>query len=893
MNRMLARAYSVLLRLLAPAALRREYGEQIELVFAQLLEEARQGGRLQVVRVWAREIVQLAGIVRTLSRPAESRGLGKRARSTGQYREFLRTDLRLAALGLSRRPLFSLSVVVTLGVGLGLTAAVYSAARASILAEIPIPDADRVVIVTGAISSPQWTGRTGMTFGELQDLRERSSAFDDLALFSLSGDVTHSGDTRAERFRVTYVSPSYFDVIGAHAAVGRVFDPDDPLVGDGAQVVLAHHVWMGRFDGDPDVLGTSVHLAGTDYTVIGVMPEDHRGLARGPRPFDAWLPLQHSSGVLGAGVLTSFNNAQFWGVGRMRTGVSVDDAESEVESLQGEFAKKHTFPADQSAGIMELPDYFFGGSQRPLAALALGAVFVLLVCGVNLAFLIGLRERGRRAELAIRSVLGASRPRLFQTLLAESVLLSVFGVLLAIAIAKLAISIFLLRFGFALFRFEPITLGGSVVVVCAVVAMFLTTLPMATSVAFAGLRQRSPGVVGLAAGQRRWSDWVVASETILAVIVLVSATLSARSLTELRAVELGYEPAGLHSVRMSLVGSDHGESGGPGRFVRELADRIAALPGVTAGVMAPDMMGRSVTHVYMSPQGVDPSQLANVSRVQWISLTPGMFETLGIELIEGRDIQWSDRPGSPIVAVVSERTAERLWPGEPALGKRFHLNQNREANAVVVGVVRRARHVGRYSNSLVIGDAYFSFLQRPSPKLSLLYRTDAVSPPTLSDVGAVVESIDHRVALFDANPMEARLIGEENGLRLVLALSTIYAVIAVALALCGLVGLTATAVHERRRELAVRRALGADRHSLIWELVRRALVALMFGVLVGSGAAVLATEPLSRFYFGVSRTDPLTYALVALAVTVLGVAATWIPALQTARIAPAEVTRSI
>ena len=809
MNRFFSVLYRGLLRLTAPRALREEFGADMEALFAEMIAAAARQGPGAVVRVWCREVVQLVRVVRRLSGPM--RGSPRFDESAGWRGSLdrVRVDVRLALLGLIRRPLFSGSVVLTLAVGLGLTAAVLSVSKASILAPLPVPDADRMVVITGAVNSPEWTGRTGVSSLELEDLARRTTRLSGMAHYSLAGNATLTQADRAVRLRVSPVSANYLELTGVTPALGRLFGAEEATDPTLPHAVLTGSVWRNQFDADPTIVGRSIELSGHGYTVIGVLPTDYAGVDRSG--VQVWVPIGRAPDFLGQGVLSNLGQGMFWAIGRLAPGASAETAATELATLHAGFTELNPLPQGRTIGVMGLREYYFSGTQRPIGKVALGALLVLLICAINVGVLIELRGRKRAGELAVRSAIGGSFSRILSLMLTESLVLSILGMVAALSVAGLAIRVFMDRFRFSMpFFEEPVISPGTALVMLAL-AVAVTAVPTTLRACVMGGRMpRLRRAIGAGTERGRLSLWVVTGETALAAVVLIAAILSVRSLRALDAVELGYRPQGLESVRMQLTGSSFSDAQGPSRLARELANRLAATPGLEAGIMGPDMMGRSVTHQVATPAGLDVSVPENRHRVHWISLTPGTLDALGMELIEGRDVAWSDLPGDAVATILSQDAAERLWPGESAIGKRYHLNQSGPSNAVVVGVIRPAKHTVRWGGGYVIGAAYFPIQQVPVSNLSVLYRPGTGTTTGLRGVSDIIRSIDPTIALYDAAPMMARLNGEGSSIRLVLSLTSVYAGIGLILVLGGLASLMLNAVQQRRGDLAIRGALGAD-----------------------------------------------------------------------------------
>ena len=893
-------SYRVALRWWTPRDLREMHGSEIESVFECLLIEARKRGRLAALRSWAVELTHLfrarsVRLHRTTLRAAEA---GMRAHVwwgvVSTTASALAASSRRSVAGLSRSPGYALASVATLAVGLGLTSAVHSVASVSVLSELPVVRPDEIAVVRGVVETPNWRGQTAMSAPELVDVAERNHSFADFALFSLGGDATLQG-TPSRRLRVSFVSPSYFQVFEARPALGRLFPATSGHLDPVPEVVLAHHTWIREFQGDPSVIGRTVSLSGRTLVVAGVVESSHVGVGRGMEDLDAWIPLAHTSHFLGFDALSSPLTGTFWAVGRLRSGVSFGEAAQDVEEVHAAFGASHELGDPRRAGLLPLREYFFSGVDRPFSAVALGALLVLLVCGANLYALGRLRAQLCRDAFALRAALGASRRRIAAEALGDAGAVLVAGGLAAFVLAQFALVFFEARFAphlvtFAAARLRP----GPFLWVWAgfAVAYAAPAVWRVVGAASGGGGSVPRGSVSGTGGRRaRRDSLVVALEAALAVVVLVPTVLVAVSLDRLGDVELGYRPTGLESARVNLIGTDHGDYWGPGRFARDV-HRSLETTGGRAGVMGPDMMGQSVTHVRVVPYGLDPTSPRNVVKLQWISVTPGTLETLGIERIAGRDVSWDDVPGGPMALVLNERAARAMWPNESPLGKRLHVSGTKRPVGLVVGVVRDARHIGRAGQHYVAGDAYFAFAQKPTPQVTVLLRPGDGSAPPPTVIRDVVRAVDAHAAPYDPKPVVSVLRREEAPLRVVLVLTSAYAAIAVLMTGIGLASILGHAVRSRRSEWAIRSALGAPSGRLLWMMNRRMLSAVALGLMVGVAVARAVVPVIEGMFFRVSPGDPGAYGAAIAVVCAVVSAAVIPPCIQALRIPVAEPIRN-
>ncbi|MEM7416220.1 MAG: ABC transporter permease [Gemmatimonadota bacterium] len=875
MKRLLLRTHGLLLRVFGPRTLLSLHEADIRELFRTLLEEAEHRGRRAMLRVWWVEVRQLGGYMRALSSGQERGRLLAWADTLGSAR----SEVRAASWALWRRPIHAVGVIATLAVGLGLTGSVVATARVSVLSPLPVPDADRLVVLSGHITSARWTGRTGISAVELEHAAVESPAVERFAAFSLAGEVAMAADGPARSGRVRFVSASYFETLGLDPAMGRGFSTKAPSE---RSVVLAHHTWLRHFGSDPAVLGRTFELAGVSYDVIGVMPPEFQGLSRSLEPFDAWALLQPSEHILGFGASTSVGFASFWGVARLAPDVTIQEAEEQLRAAHARFVAERPIDQPRTVTALSLRDYYFGDARAVFVAVFLGALTILIVCALNVVFLTVVRLEQRASELRIRVVLGAARERIVQTMLVEAALLGCVGGVLAAVFASTAPHVAGPTLGVPMMHFGVPDFGardvGSMMLAATVVTASATLLCL--GVTRRGERSRRAHT-SRGGPSRTLALSVVSTEAAVSTVVLVALVLGLSSLREARTVELGYRADGLYSVRLNLMGTRHESGDGPASFARELSDAVASTAGSQVAVMGPDMMGRSLTHVNAVKEGADSGNTEEFFRLQWISMTPGSFATLGVDVVEGRDLRWSDDRDAPRVAVVSQRTADLLWPGVGAVGQRLVL-PGFSTLVEVVGVVPNAKHVSRLATPYAVGDAYFPLNQLPTPRLSLLYRA-AGEPPPLAVIEELAQEVDPGVVLYDPSQMSDRIAGELSALRLVIGLSTAYGAIGLALSLCAIVTLVASFVHFRRRETAIRAALGARLTSLVWDVTRPTFVAVVVGVFAGSIVAVGVLERvLSPLLFRVSPLDPLSYAVVGATIVGAGLAASAIPAMRAA-----------
>ena len=860
---------------------------------------------------------ELAAAIRTSSRSPASRAADTlRAHLDEPPRRFggsmltgFRRDLRYALRTMFREPGFTAVVVVTLALGIGGTAATYSAIDAIVLRKPPIADPDRVVSVymlyaARATVNPGAGDQVGgASYLDYVDLRD-SKVLDGLAAFT-GVEVTVDLNREAQRIPGQLVTGNFFDVLGVPAAVGRTFNTEEDRLRSPVRVaVLSYGAWQRRFGGDPGVVGRSLSLNGNPYTVIGVAP---RGFA-GPLLGDAaevWLPmaLQPEVRPPSAGALRQrFADMRLleardvrWlaMIGRLRPAATATEAATALDvvgrRLQAAYPESN---ADLSATALPLGSGpgLRQEAQPLLRLLGVAVTLVLLIACANVASLLLARAVTRRREVAVRIAIGAGRRQLVSQWLTESVLFGLIGSLAGLFVAYWETS---LLYGTVIPQGVDLNLNLRVlmftIAIGALAGVMFGLAPVVQLLqpeALTALRDEGGGVASGVRATRARSAFVVL-QVALSLVLLVGAGLFLRTLQHAYAVDLGY-----NIDRMLLATIEPGDRYQPAAaqaFYADVLDRVNALPGVVAaGAARVTVLSGAARTVAVSVDG-RPVQTdrSNAIPVRVNVVSDRYLDAMGIPLLMGRNFQKTDLPTAPRVVIVSRSLANRLWPNENAIGKTLLSS----APLVVVGVVPDTVY-RRTTDRQVLPVYYVPLSQNYEAYVTLHVRTDGDPMTLLPSVRRIVSDVDPRVALARPRRLEeefSRSLTEERTMvKFVGGLSAI----AMLLAAVGLYGVMAYTTRQRTTEIGVRLALGAKPSSILNMIVLRGLRLVAIGGAFGLAGAIVAVRFVRGLLFGVEPSDPMTWIAVSTALVIVGVVACAVPARRAMRIDPVRALRN-
>ena len=806
--------------------------------------------------------------------------------------EALRNELGQAVRRLGRAWSLSLAVVATLGLALAASVATFSVLNAVVIADLPYREADRVVFLSHRYASM----RAACSLPTLLDYRQQTKAFLSLSA-AVPWNANLTGGGEPERLRGLQVSAGFFETLGASASRGRTFLPGEDEPGREHVVVVSHGLWRRRFGGDPRLLGATVHLNGEAYEVVGIMPPGFAwGRAYGQEAAgDVWAPY-----ALTAERQSEANrgNEQLDVYGRLRPGVTLEQAQAELNAVVGglraRFPDRYTAASGFRLEVVPLRDEL-SGPLRPGLLLVSGAVaLLLLAAAANVAGLLLARATARRRETAVRIALGASRAQLTRQVLAESFVLAAaaggVGLILATALCGLLERIDRVT----LPRPQPVAIDATVAAF-ALLAVFVTAvvtgLAPALHVARSDASVRTRGTVGSREGTRGRRTLVVL-QAATAFVLLVHAGLVTRSLAELQRVDTGFRADRVLAAEVQLPSSRYGEQARP-RFVDEIVGHASGRPGVVAvGAVSELPLSGEVNNgtFAIEARALLASEAQPHSEI-W-SATPGYFPALGIPLESGRLFTERDEASRVPVAIVSERLVRAYFPGEDPVGKRIAFEGTPEAPRwrTIVGVVGdvRDQRLDRPPGPQM----YVPYAQRPERRLFLAVRTAADPLAWHEALRAAVREVDPDLPLQDVTTME-RLVRRDTGARRAArwALGG-FAAAALALTALGLYALLAQAARERVPEVGVRIALGAGRRDVMRLFLGEGARLVGWGLLAGVPVAVASTRFLQAFVFGVSRTDPATFATVGLLLGAVAVLAGVLPAWRASGVDPATTMRS-
>ena len=804
-------------------------------------------------------------------------------------------DLRYALRQVRKNPLFTLVVVTTLGLGVGASTAIFSVVHTVLLAPLPYRDVDRLMMVWG--SNPSKGDREfPITGGDFTDWKQKNDVFEDIAP-SYDDEKTLTGSGEPKLVIGYTVSPNYFRILDVVPKIGRTFTDEEAR--SGAKVtVLSDKIWRTTFHADPQIVGKSITLDSTPYAVVGVMPP-----AFGfPSLTELWMPLSISPAASGD---YDPSHRYIRALGRLKPGVSVEQAQVRMNALERQIASQHPDTDAGNETLLEpLRHQLTGDIRGPLLVLSGAVALVLFIACVNIAGLLLARAASRRTEVSVRVALGGSRWRLLQQFLSESFLFSLLGgglgVLLAVWCTHFLLAIFPNGVAnLSIPRVEAIPIDAPVLWFAlgttVVTALLFGAIPVLQSAGVSGNDALKEAGRGLTVNSRsaRLRRALVTAEIALSLVLLLGGGLMVESFQRAYRVDLEFRPEKLLGLEVFLPQNRYPENDPQKRsgFVNEVMNRLRQLPGVESVATAnylplTGFWGTTDFGIEGQSSGKGAPKPFADNRL----ISPGYFSTMGIALLSGRTFTDMDRPGSEKVAIVNSTLAKRYFGSADPIGKVLQTEESGKIDRWrVVGVVSDVKAFG--PEEAAHADFYRPLEQLPYPLLGFAVRTVGDPTALLKSAEQAVWDIDKDQPIFDAVPI-GKLANQAVALRRV---STIllasFAVLALLLAAIGLYGLMAFSVFQRTHEIGLRMALGARPADVLRLVVTQAMWLVLIGEGVGLAGALVLTHAASGLLYGVSASDPLTVAGAMAVLTLVALAAAWIPARRAAKVDPMVALR--
>jgi putative ABC transport system permease protein len=799
-------------------------------------------------------------------------------------------SLRYALRGMRKSPGFTIVAVLTLGLGIGANTASFSAVYAMLLRPLPLHDPGRLLFLSG--SNPLQPG-AGIPFSvaAYESVRDGNSAFTGVTAFCGEG-LTLTGAGDPVQLSGLRVSPNFFDVLGVQPAAGRAFRPAEGEPGGEPVALISQGLWERRFASDPRLLGKSITLAQTPYTVIGIAPRDFT------IPYDdvdVWVSRISLFGGLTQDQIRN-GGGFLMGIARLKPGVTATQADAEVAVLNRQYREQHpkSPDADPKGRLYATPlqETLVTEIRSTLLILAGAVGLVLLIACASVASLTLARATGRAKEIAVRAALGAGRGAIAGQLLIESLLLAAAGAVCGIVLAAWGVS--LLSASAGLPRFQTLKVDLPVLAFCLGLSL-LTGVLFGLAPALQASRPDLNGVLrdsgwGTTGGARRHRtrSLLVAGQIALSVVLLIAAGLFVESFRQLQRVKPGFDPSHALTMRIFLPAARYSDDGRRTQFVRQTLERIEALPGVR---FAAASLGIPMSIGVVAPflaDGQPPTPLSQRPLGEWKAITPAYFHTMGVPILRGRAFTWADDDSAPRRVIVSQALARRYFGDQDPIGKHITYAR-REVVAEIVGVAGDVKSRGLDSDAGVV--YYTPYPQFAWPNVSLTVRT-AGDPRALANaVQAQVFAGDRDLPTIRVQTLEEYVDGALLQRRRLLYMVSGFAAVALLLAVVGLYGAMAYSVTQRSTEIGIRQAIGAQPFDILRTVLAEALRLSAVGILAGVVAAAGATRLLSGLLFHVNAMDPLTFAAIALLFLVVALAASWVPAYRATKVDPVRVLR--
>ena len=825
-------------------------------------------------------------------RSADARRAGREHRTENLI--VLKQDIRFAVRSLLREPAFTAITVITLALGIGANTAIFSVINSVLITPLPYREPRRLVML--------WETRPGsdrpfVSYPNFEDWRQRQRGFEDIAVYNPFASFTMTGRGDAERVRGMLVSGNYLQILGVRPALGRLVTPADDSPGSARVALLNNGFFQSRFGGDRSVLGRTLVLDGEAYTVAGVLPPDVRVSYRaGDMNPDVVLPV----GLFAADApYNRRGQPGLFAVGRLKPGVTVERALSDLQRVSAELREE--YPGDNaglgSAGapMMDMVVKFIKPALRILMA---AVALVLLIACANVTSLLLSRSAARQREFALRTALGAARGRIVRQVLTESVVLALMGGALGVGIAVAGVRLLVrLQRGAPRLADSHVNMGALLftLAVSLLTGLFFGLAPALQSGSAqlgSALKEGGRGTSAGASRQRTRAALTVA-EVALAVVLLAGSGLLVRSFAKLTAVDPGFQPSHVIAGRVSLPPGKYPGMVQARATLDQLLAKVRAIPGVQSATLGSDLpvccQGQSTISFASRPE-------AETSRLPLLNVAvvdPEYFETLQIPFVSGRHIETGDRAGQPLVALVTERVAEKFFAGASPIGERLRLGgqvNDTSSWRTIVGVVRDTRTDGLAEDPR--GTLYLPRAQEGMRSGWVIVRSARPMEQMTAQLRRALGQVDRDVPLDRVQTMDAALAVEMHEPKFSMLMLTIFAALALALASVGIYGVTSYNVTQRTGEIGVRVALGAQRRDVVALVVGQAMAMAAAGVAIGVLLALWGGKSLSAMLFGVGPGDPLVLGAASVTLLAVASAAALAPALRAMRIDPTIAMRA-
>lgn len=807
-----------------------------------------------------------------------------------EWFEQLAQDMRYALRMLRKSPGFAAIAILTLALGIGANTSLFSVVNGVLLNPLPYPHPEQVVTLLGWFPG---YGESSIPYLDFLDWVRLNQTFSSLAAYRRdSFNLTGQGD--AEQVTAMDVSASFFPLLNVNPILGRNFSSDEDQWGGPPAVILSGGLWKTKFGSSPDIIGKALNLDGTDYTVVGVISENFYFCCRptGFRLSDVYVTIGASKDP----PVRDRRMISTWAVGRMKQGVTLDQARADMDGVARSLGVAYP-DTDKDTGIVVTPlKQVMVRDVRPFLLVLLAAVgFVLLIACVNVANLFLARSTGRGREFAIRAALGASQGRVIRQLLTESVLLATAGGALGLLLASWGTHAALAALPSALPRANDVRLDPRVLLftlIISLVAGVLFGLAPALKTSRPDLQETlKEGGRGASGARYRTQNIFVIVEMALAVVLLIGAGLTIRTLVGLWSVSAGFDPHNVLSFRVGFPPSiSNADASTIRASLRQFTEKIAAVPGVTAVSLTTGArpLDRESGLIFWREGQPKPPNEVSMPYALWYRVGPDYLKVMKISLLRGRFLTAQDDANSPGVCVIDENFAQKFFGNEDPLGKRLNFSLVYTQPLQIVGVVGHVKQYGldETANSPIQAQFYMSPLQLPDDQLKTwavsvagyVIRTQGSPGAFAGAVRDALREFNSKAVLYQPETMDSVITRSLASRRFAMILLAVFAALALVLASIGIYGVISYIVGQRTHEIGLRMTLGAQKSHVLKIVLGQGARLALLGVVIGLAAAAGLTRLMTTILYGVSATDPLTFSAVAIVLTIVALVACYIPA---------------